>query len=74
MPALGAPSATAAVRQITLYPYPQLPAYRGYGNVDDASSYVGKVSPALEKPVRWLGKFNAAKIWCNSNGTGCRLA
>jgi feruloyl esterase len=74
VPALGAPSATAAVRQITLYPYPDLPAYRGYGNVDDASSYVGKVSPALEKPVRWLGKFNAEKIWCNSKGTDCRLA
>jgi hypothetical protein len=73
VPALGAPSATAAVRQITLYPYPELPAYRGHGNVDDASSYVGKVSPALEKPVRWLGKFNAALIWCNSEGTDCRL-
>ena len=73
VPVLGAPSATAAVRQITLYPYPELPAYRGYGNVDDASSYVGKVSPALEKPVRWLGKFNRSKIWCNSKGTDCRL-
>jgi hypothetical protein len=73
VPVLGAPSATAAVRQITLYPYPELPAYRGYGNVDDASSYVGKVSPALEKPVRWLGNFNRTKIWCNSKGTDCRL-
>jgi hypothetical protein len=73
VPVLGAPSATAAVRQITLYPYPELPAYQGYGNVDDASSYVGKVSPSLEKPIRWLGKFNAALIWCNSEGTDCRL-
>ncbi len=44
----------------------------GHGNVDDAASYVGKVSPALEKPVRWLGKFNRTKIWCNSKGTDCR--
>jgi feruloyl esterase len=74
VPVLGASSATAAVRQITLYPYPELPAYRGYGNVDDASSYVGKVSAALEKPIRWLGQFNRTKIWCNSKGTDCREA
>ena len=72
VPVLGASSTTAVVRQITLYPYPELPAYRGYGNVDDASSYVGRVSPALEKPVRWLGKFDRTKIWCNSQGTDCR--
>jgi hypothetical protein len=36
VPALGAPSATAAVRQLPLFPYPELPAYRGHGNVDGA--------------------------------------
>jgi feruloyl esterase len=72
VPVLGAPSATAVVRQISLYPYPELPAYKGSGNVDEASSYVGKVSQALEKPIRWLGKFSRAMIWCDSKGTNCR--
>ena len=36
--------------------YYALPAYQGSGNVDQASSYVGQVSPALEKPIRWLGQ------------------
>jgi hypothetical protein len=72
VPALGAPAATAKVRQINLYPYPELPAYRGHGNVDDASSYVGKVSRSLEQPVSWLGKFDRTMIWCNSRGTECR--
>ncbi len=72
VPVLGAPSATAVVRQISIYPYPKLPAYKGYGNVDAASSYYGRVSRALEKPIHWLGKFNAAMIWCNAQGTDCR--
>jgi hypothetical protein len=71
IPALGAPAATAVVRQITEYPYPELPSYKGHGNVDDASSYVGKVSRALEQPIHWLGKFDSAKIWCNSQGLDC---
>jgi hypothetical protein len=72
VPALGAASATAEVRQLPLYPYPELPAYRGYGNVDDASSYVGRVSRALQAPIRWLGKFDDAMIWCNNQGLDCR--
>jgi feruloyl esterase len=72
VPALGAPSATAAVRQLPLFPYPELPAYRGYGNVDDASSYVPRVSRALQAPVHWLGKFNTAMIWCDNQGLNCR--
>jgi hypothetical protein len=55
VPTLGAPSATAAVRSINLYPYPELPAYNGYGNVDDASSYVGKVSDACRNRPRGSG-------------------
>ena len=72
VPALGAPSATAKVRQLPLYPYPDLPAYQGYGNVDDAASYVPRVSPALQKPVCWLGTFDTTMIWCNSKGLACR--
>jgi hypothetical protein len=70
---LGAPAATAEVRQLPLYPYPELPAYKGYGNVDDAASYVGQVSYALQKPAPWLGKFDTAVIWCNDQGVDCRL-
>jgi hypothetical protein len=72
VPALGQPSATAQVRQINIYPYPELPAYKGYGNVDDASSYYGRISQALQQPVHWLGKFDSAKIWCNNQGEDCR--
>jgi Tannase and feruloyl esterase len=72
VPALGAPSATAEVRQLPLFPYPELPAYKGHGNVDDASSYVPKVSRALQAPIRWLGKFDNAMIWCNNQGLDCR--
>jgi hypothetical protein len=60
------------VRQLPLYPYPELPAYRGYGNVDDASSYMARVSRALQAPIRWLGKFDNAMIWCNNQGLDCR--
>jgi Tannase and feruloyl esterase len=72
VPVLGAPSATAVVRRISIYPYPKLPVYRGYGNIDAVSSYYGKVSQALEKPVHWLGQFNRTMIWCNNQGTDCR--
>ena len=72
VPTLGAPSSTAAVRSINLYPYPELPAYTGHGSVDDASSYVGKVSTALQAPTPWLGSFDSRKIWCNSQGRQCR--
>jgi feruloyl esterase len=72
VPVLGAPATTAVVRQISLYPYPELPAYNGYGNVDAASSYYGKVSQALQQPIQWLGKFDSATTWCNSQGTNCK--
>jgi hypothetical protein len=60
------------VRQLPLFPYPELPAYQWHGNVDDASSYVARVSRAIQKPIRWLGKFDSAMIWCNSKGLDCR--
>jgi hypothetical protein len=72
VPALGAPATTAVVRTINLYPYPELPAYKGYGNVDDASSYLGRVSGALQQPTPWLGKFDSEMIWCNDQGLDCR--
>jgi Tannase and feruloyl esterase len=72
VPVLGAPSATAQVRQLPLFPYPELPAYKGYGNVDDAASYVPRVSRDLQKPIRWLGKFDTTMIWCNNQGLDCR--
>jgi hypothetical protein len=71
-PVLGAPATTAVVRQMKLFPYPELPAYNGYGDVDDAASYAGKVSKALQQPITWLGKFDTTKIWCNSQGLDCR--
>jgi hypothetical protein len=73
VPALGAPATTAEVRQIKLFPYPELPAYQGYGNVDAASSYVGRVSYALQEPTPWLGKFDTTLIWCNNQGVDCKL-
>ena len=72
VPVLGAPATTAVVRQIKLFPYPELPAYNGYGDVNDAASYVGKVSNALQQPITWLGKFDTTKISCNSRGLDCR--
>jgi hypothetical protein len=67
----GGPATTAVVRSINVYPYPELPAYKGYGNVDDASSYVGKVSAALQQPTPWLGKFDSQMTWCDSQGLYC---
>jgi len=72
VPVLGAPATTAVVRQIRLYPYPELPAYNGHGNADGASSYVGRVSQALQQPTPWLGKFDTTLTWCNVHGTDCR--
>jgi hypothetical protein len=69
---LGAPATTALVRQIKLFPYPELPAYNGYGDVDNAASYVGKVSKALQQPITWLGEFDTTKTWCDSQGLDCR--
>lgn len=74
VPALGSPATTAVVRQINLYPYPELPAYNGYGNVDAASSYYGNASEALQQPVQWLGKFDSTTTWCNDQGTDCQTS
>jgi feruloyl esterase len=71
VPTLGAPATTAVVRTINIYPYPDLPAYKGYGNVNDASSYIGEVSTALQQPTPWLGKFDSKTTWCNSQGLDC---
>jgi hypothetical protein len=73
IPVLGAPTAGTVVRSISVFPYPELPAYRGHGSVDDASSFIGEVSTALQEPVQWLGNFNTTVMWCNSGGTDCRL-
>jgi hypothetical protein len=71
VPTLGTTATTAVVRSINVYPYPELPAYQGYGSVDDASSYTGKVSTALQQPTPWLGRFDCKVIWCNSQGLDC---
>jgi hypothetical protein len=73
IPDLGAPVPGPVLRSDRLFPYPELPAYNGYGDVDDASSYVGRVSMALQQPVHWLGKFTTLQMWCNAVGTDCRL-
>lgn len=72
IPTLGAPGNYPVVRSIKLFPYPELPAYQGHGSVDKASSYVGKVSTALEAPVTSLVQFNNKMIWCNSQGVDCK--
>jgi len=33
---------------------------------------VPRVSRALQAPIRWLGKFNTAMIWCDNQGLDCR--
>ena len=48
------------------------PARYRLGNADEAASYVPRVSRALQKPSRWLGKFDTAMIWCDNQGLGCR--
>ncbi|HEX3804275.1 MAG TPA: tannase/feruloyl esterase family alpha/beta hydrolase [Solirubrobacteraceae bacterium] len=71
VPTLAAPATTAVVRTLPLYPYPELPAYNGTGNVDSASSYHGQVSRAVQKPTPWLGKFDTLTTWCNAQGVDC---
>ena len=71
IPALGAASSTALTRAIRIFPYPELPAYNGYGNVDDPASFVGKVSTALQQPTPWLGSFNTEQTWCDASGVNC---
>jgi len=72
IPALGAPAVGPVLRSIELFPYPELPAYKGHGSVDQASSFVGKVSKALQAPTPWLGKMNNIMIWCNAKGVDCK--
>jgi hypothetical protein len=71
VPVLGAPAVGAPVRSITLFPYPELPAYNGYGNVDDAASFYGRVSMAVQQPTPWLGRFDSLTMWCNAEGVDC---
>ena len=72
IPALGAPAVGPVLRSIELFPYPELPAYTGHGSVDQASSFVGKVSKALEARTPWLGKMDNIMIWCNARGVACK--
>jgi len=72
IPSLGAANAGALTRAIRVFPYPELPAYNGYGNVNDPSSFVGQVSPALQQPTPWLGSFNTTLTWCDASGLNCR--
>jgi hypothetical protein len=44
-----------------------------YPKVDDASSYVSRVSEAVQQPAPWLGKFDTTMIWCNNQGLDCKL-
>jgi feruloyl esterase len=72
IPTLGAPAVGPVLRSIELFPYPEVPAYKGHGSVDQASSFVGKVSKAFQAPTPWLGKFDNIMIWCNAKGVGCK--
>ncbi len=71
IPALGESNTTAVSRTVPVYPYPELPAYNGKGNVASASSYHGQVSQALQQPTPWIGKFDATTMWCSTQGTNC---
>ncbi|HXW44780.1 MAG TPA: tannase/feruloyl esterase family alpha/beta hydrolase [Streptosporangiaceae bacterium] len=71
VPVLGAAATSAPVRSITLFPYPELPAYNGYGDVDVASSFYGQVSAAVQQPTPWLGRFDSVTMWCNAEGVDC---
>ena len=71
IPTLGAANTNSVVRTLPVYPYPELPAYNGSGNVDSASSYHGQVSQALQERTPWLGKFDTLTTWCNNQGEGC---
>ncbi|HUA03267.1 MAG TPA: tannase/feruloyl esterase family alpha/beta hydrolase [Solirubrobacteraceae bacterium] len=72
IPTLGAPAVGPVLRSIELFPYPELPAYKGHGSVNVASSFEGKVSKALEAPTPWLGKMDNVMIWCNAKGVACK--
>jgi hypothetical protein len=72
VPALGAPAVGPVLRSIELFPYPELPAYKGHGSVNQASRFVGKVSKALEAPTPWLGKMDNLMIFCNAKGVDCK--
>jgi hypothetical protein len=61
VPTLGASATTTVVRSINVYAYPGLPAYKRHGNVDEASSYTGKVSTSLQQPTPWLGQVDSSR-------------
>jgi hypothetical protein len=48
LPIHGVGCCSAVLTSIRIFPYPELPAYNGYGNVDDGSSFAGKSGS-----VRW---------------------
>jgi hypothetical protein len=68
IPSLGAANSGTLTRAIRIFAYPELPANNGYGNVDDPTSFVGKVSTALQQPTPWLGSFSTTLTWCDPNG------
>ncbi len=72
VPVLGAPAVGPVLRSIELFPYPEVASYTGHGSVDKASSFVGKVSTAMQAPTPWLGSFDNTMIWCNSSGVACK--
>ena len=72
IPALGTPSSGSVTRTISLYPYPEMPAYSGRGSVTAASSYVAKVSAAIQQVIPWMGSFTTTQTWCNAQGLDCR--
>jgi Tannase and feruloyl esterase len=67
----GAPAGTD-IQSISIFPYPELPVYNGTGNVDQASSYSGKVSKAVEEPLKSAVTFDRKMIWCNAKGVDCK--
>jgi hypothetical protein len=51
----GASPDGSALRSIEVYPYPDIPQYKGTGNVDVASRLESRKSSALMKVIPWLG-------------------
>jgi hypothetical protein len=64
IPTLGEAAPGTVVRSDTLFPYPELLAYKDSGNVDDASSYIGDVSTVLLD--RSSGSGSSTPPWCGT--------
>jgi hypothetical protein len=71
IPLFGASPGGTALRTIELYPYPEVPQYKGTGSVNAASSFEARKSAALMKVIPWLGHFDDVQIWCNASGVSC---